>query len=287
MRVGFTWMDGTAAVEAPPPVIRDLSVLFAPLLAPDAETDDVIEVRPAGDGLTVVSGRTTEQCASRGEAVSAVELTVTRSLLAQDQGNVHLHAAGSIGPDGRAVLALGPSGSGKSTLAYCWARAHRRVLGDDIVAIDAEGRAHPFPRPMKVDARHLVAAGESPGRTVGWDPWATDVWVTPDRWAGWADPGAEVGVVASIRYEAEAEPRLTPVTVAENLRALLDSCHPTGLQGEESFRRLAVLAERSLACRLAYGDAADAVRLLEELAAASEPRPSGPDPAPRNPRRPH
>ncbi|GMV04541.1 MAG: hypothetical protein AMXMBFR53_08210 [Gemmatimonadota bacterium] len=271
MKIAFLWMGQGCTVAAPAAIAGDLAALF-PLLArpagPSAVPDVVVERVPAG--FAVVAGGVPEPCASAVEAVSAAELAVTRHLLAAERRHCHLHASAALAGSGGAVVALGPSGSGKSTLAYAWYRLGRPVFGDDVVAVDDRGRLHPFPRPLKVHAARLREAGEAPEETVAWDPSEEDVWVDPLPRAGWAEGGAEVAVLAEIRFVPGAETRLEAVRDAQRLRMLLDAVHQTGTSREDSLDRLIGLAEGAAVFRVEFGRAAEAAPLLLDIAGSRQ-----------------
>lgn len=62
-------------------------------------------------------------------------------------GLAFLHALG-VEKEGRACLIIGRSGVGKSTLGGKFLRDGYRLLGDDTVFVDAEGRVYGFPVPI-------------------------------------------------------------------------------------------------------------------------------------------
>lgn len=65
-------------------------------------------------------------------------------------GYVRLHAVSFVVGD-RAAVVLAPSGGGKSTLARALLRTtDARLLGDDLVLVDATGRAHAFQSPIGI-----------------------------------------------------------------------------------------------------------------------------------------
>ncbi|NJD19613.1 MAG: hypothetical protein FIA95_10080 [Gemmatimonadetes bacterium] len=269
MTIAFEWMGQSCVVEAPPAIAAELEALLPEMArAAGHSARPDLRIREDGPDLVVAAGSEETRCTSPTDALSAVELAITRHLLAAERSHCHLHAAAALVPDGGAVLALGPSGSGKSTLAYAWHRLGRPVLGDDVVAVDHLGLAHAFPRPLKVDAVRLREAGEAPERTVAWDPAASDVWVDPGRGAGWAHGGAPVRLVAEIRYVGGTSLRVEALSAAGALRVLLDSLHRTGTSRSDSLDRLIRVAEGSVACRLEHGDARRAAVFLIEMAAA-------------------
>lgn len=71
------------------------------------------------------------------------------SLAAARHGHVLLSSAGIVGDEGLLVI-VGRSRAGKSTLAALAMARGRRVLGDDQLIVDGEGRWRPFPRRLRV-----------------------------------------------------------------------------------------------------------------------------------------
>jgi hypothetical protein len=71
-------------------------------------------------------------------------------VLLEERGLVRVHALG-VGLNGRAAVVLTPSGGGKSRLALAiLKRTSAELLGDDVVLLDARGRAYPFPHPIGI-----------------------------------------------------------------------------------------------------------------------------------------
>jgi len=266
VRIALQWMGQRCTVEAPEAVARDVARLFSPLVADESDSSGAdVSVVEDGD-WTLVTAQTTDECLGHPDTLSAIELAVTRHLMAADTHHSHLHAAGALTSGGCAVLALGASGSGKSSLAYAWYRDGVPVLGDDVVFLDAESRAHAFPRPMKVDTTRLIDAGEPPEDTLAWDPNATEVWVDPTGGAGWAAGGLPVGIVADIKFVPDAETSVEEIKGPARLRLLLDSLHPSGTPRTESLDRLIVIAEQSDFYRVRFGNTGTASADLLALA---------------------
>ena len=266
MILAVRWLDQTCVVEAPTALARDVAALFPALMVTEGG-HGAPQVRAARrDGVYVVESREgAESCHEYVDAVSAMELAVTRHLMASEVRHCHLHASAALIRTGKAVLGVGASGAGKSTLAYAWYRMGLPVFGDDVVAVDEGGRLHAFPRPLKVDAARLREGGEVPEETVAWHTHASDAWVDPTRGAGWAAGGADVAVLAEIRYVPQREPELTRLSSAEGLGILLGAVHQTGNQAPGALDRLIRIAEGSRVCRLEHGDARAAARLLSAL----------------------
>ena len=266
LRIALRWMEQTCTVDAPADIAVDVGALFPRMLAtvpPGAEPDVRVVSGPSG---FTVSGDVVFSCDSAASALWAVELALTRRLLALDTRHCHVHGAAATTPDGRAMLAMGPSGSGKSTLAFAWCRLGRPVLGDDAVAIDEAGLVYPFPRPLKVDAQRLREAGGSPEHTLGWETGSSEAWVDPDRYAGWAGGGARVGLLAEIRFVPGSPVRAEEVAGAARLRMLLSSAYETGVPKVGCVDRFAEVAEGCVAYQLEFGDAMEAAAHLLALA---------------------
>jgi hypothetical protein len=82
-------------------------------------------------------------------------------VLLEARGFARLHALG-LALGSCAALVLCPSGGGKSRLAIAaLARGGVELLGDDIVLLDREGRAHGFPQPLGIP-RPEAAQGLGP-----------------------------------------------------------------------------------------------------------------------------
>lgn len=267
MKIAFHWMGRTCTVEAPEEVARELVRLLPGLAGGSPASSPDVTVTLDGRVARVSPG-STARYDNVPEAVWAAELAVTRHLLAQERRHCHLHAAAALGGHGEAVVAVGPSGSGKSTLAYAWYRLGRPLFGDDVVAMDGDGLLHPFRRPLKVDAARLREAGEAPEETVAWDGEAPDVWVDPERRAGWAGGGAAAAVFAEIRFVPGSPVRTVPVPAGQGVRTLLDALHETGVTGSEAIDRILVAAERGSFFRLEYGDAREAALELLRMVGA-------------------
>lgn len=118
-----------------------------------------------------------------------------------------LHAAGLALPDGRVIALIGPSGRGKTTAS--------RVLGsslgyvsDETVAIDDEGRVHPYRKPLSIIE----------------EPAAPKVQRAPSQLGLGALPGAPLQLAAIVlleRRDGVAEPYTERVTFADALEEMV------------------------------------------------------------------
>lgn len=105
---------------------------------------------PDGSVQVLQGGRETERLlASTSQRVTLAALGARRGELWM------LHAGGVADEQGRVVVVIGPSGRGKTTAVRALGRRYGYV-SDETIAIDAEGRVHPYRKPLSV----IEAAGE-------------------------------------------------------------------------------------------------------------------------------
>jgi len=259
----------TVAVRDPA-LLADVARLFrsyavhpAAPRAPDARR---VDVRTQGGGY-VIEGPAGAPvvCRTRLEAIEGCEWVLTTLLLAALAHHVHVHAAGLVRHD-RAALIPGEAGTGKSSLAFAWSRRGHPVLGDDVVVLDASGRAGAVRRFLKLDPRALAAAGVAPEDTPFWAPGSAEAWYEPEGAAAWADP-TPVGLLVLPTFARDAEVHVRPRSRREGLNALLTSVLRSGRSPAEAFDRLFEIARSAETVALTFGAAADAVRALEDLLA--------------------
>jgi hypothetical protein len=202
----------------------------------------------------------------REELLAAVEGALARMLLRQSPGAVQLHAAGAVVPEG-AVLALGPAGAGKSSVALAWSAAGIPLLGDDILFLDAAGRAGGFRRLVKAEAERLLEHGYAPERTPHWSPRVTECWFDPRVAGGWSTGFRRVRTLAFLERGGAGESVLE-LERPEALALLLD--HVTGgdAPADVALDILLSLLDGALPVRLSFDSSARAAGLLLELARA-------------------
>lgn len=219
----------------------------------------VIDVRSVGLGRVLVRTgpeppRTVPTRRIAGELLPAM----TRAVLDAEGAWTHLHAAApAIG--GRAVVLTGRSGQGKTTLACTLARGHR-VLGDELVAVDAAaGVVRAWRRPLSlkrspVDVRApLVAEGDD----VPDDDW----WAPPSAlgltWVEVARPGL---VLVLDRRPGPAA--LEPLTRAGTMVALLSNSFDAPRDPTSALGQAAWLVASSRCSTASYEEGADLVPLV-------------------------
>jgi hypothetical protein len=140
------------------------------------------------------------------EAIRALEnkMDLVVALLAPDRIFVH---AGVVGWKGRAIVIPGLSFSGKSTLTRALVEAGATYYSDEFAVIDAQGKVHPYARPLALrtgdDGPTLRKTAEELGGQVGSEP-------------------LPVGLIVSTHFREGARWRPRVLTPGRTLLALLD-----------------------------------------------------------------
>ena len=163
------------------------------------------------------------------------------------EGLVFVHA-GVVAVDGRAIVIPGPSRAGKSTLVAALVRAGAEYLSDEFAPLDAQGLVHAYRRAPNQRADSPAAA-----------------WPLPHLPTAQTPP-MPVALVASVRWEQDAEPRLTPVSHAAGIMPLLSNTVCALTRSEEALDVLSVATRDALRVEGVRGDAAaTAAELLDLL----------------------
>ena len=163
------------------------------------------------------------------------------------EGLVFVHA-GVVAVDGRAIVVPGPSRAGKSTLVAALVRAGAEYLSDEFAPLDARGLVHAY-------RRTPTQRPDSPAAA-----WPVQHLPTTQT------PPMPVALVASVRWEQDAEPRLTPVSHAAGIMPLLSNTVCALTRSEEALDVLSVATRDALRVEGVRGDAAaTAAELLDLL----------------------
>ncbi len=204
-------------------------------------------------------------CASRTDALVTLEHLVTGALLQACGHLTQIHASGAV-VEGEAVIALGGSSAGKSSLALAWTLSGYPSLGDDVVLVDGDGMARPFPRHFKLDPELLRSYGLDPESTPFWNPTTQEAWFTPDGISGWAVP-APLGLVALCRRSAGAKLAISRLSRAAGVNALLHSLLDTGLDARSSFQRIVDALQRAAVVEVRFASSREAASAIAECLA--------------------
>jgi hypothetical protein len=115
-----------------------------------ATADRLVEVRRAGDGAgfeILVDGAVAGTAPSPLAAVPRVQRALDETVV-RCQSAVAMVHGGVVAHEGRAILLPGPTHAGKSTLVAELVRQGAPYFSDEYALIDADGRVHPYPRPL-------------------------------------------------------------------------------------------------------------------------------------------
>jgi hypothetical protein len=261
-RLAGHWV--TVVCEAPE-LVADLRRLYPAIRRAASPSDAVPSVRvarePAGYRIGTPKGAAT--CGDAAAACEAVEWAVAEALLQATADRVHLHAGGAVVGDA-ALLVLGRGGAGKSSITFAWHRTGLPVLGDDVVLVERDGRASPFPRLFKLHPGVLEGAGIPPASTPCWRHGAAEAWYDPGP-EGWASSSVRVGLVAVARRTGGSTPRLRDLPASAGLAALLESALPSGRAGAAAFAALHAVAGGGRAVEIEFADSARAAATLRAL----------------------
>ncbi len=229
-RVVFEAYGVTAEVAAPPDVLRSV---LPPGWRPGAA--ERVSRRFAHDGDP-----------ARLEA----EIRAHVALTAPDHVFVH---AGAVAVDGRAIVIPGTSFSGKTTLVAELVRAGASYLSDEFAVLDADGRVHPYAKPLS------IRPGSGPAQT--------DVPVE-DLGGTAADGPAPVAVVAITSYVPGAGWTPARRGPADGALALLSHTVPAQSRPGAAIAATRRAAEGALVLEGPRGHAAATARALLDLVGA-------------------
>lgn len=208
----------------------------------------------AGDRFSILEdGRPRYTAGGHGAALSVLKDYLVLHVLHNAPEVLFLHA-GAVGFGGRAIVLPGPPGTGKSTLVAALIRAGAEYYSDDYVPLDTEGRAHPYPMPVRLrDPTSGEIVGHSPEDLGG---------------VGGVEP-IPVGIVATLPRHGDRGLELESRSAGEGALMLL--ANALGSDRRAAFAlavaRQAVAGASVLAGT--RGEADEAARALLELASSA------------------
>lgn len=146
------------------------------------------------------------------------------------RGAACVHAS-AIAMDGGALLVCGPAGAGKSTTAAAFAARGRKVLADDVAALDGGGgrvtvrAAYPHLRLWPDAVRALYGSGaELPPLTPNWDKRYLDLAEGDPAFHAESLPVAAIALLGT-REESGNAPRLEPLRPADAVLTLVGNTY--------------------------------------------------------------
>lgn len=200
---------------------------------------------------------------------------VNQSVIATSDAWVLLHAA-AVEQAGRAVILSAPMESGKTTTAAGLVGAGMRYLTDEAVALDpATLEITPFAKPLSVDRGSWDVLSElRPEVAPSISGYLRRQWPVPALRINGLEPtvGAVPALVVLPRYQRGGPTRLTPVSRAQTLKALLDQSFTFARHPRRDFASCAALVARVSCYQLTIGDLDEAVELIQTALAADRER---------------
>jgi hypothetical protein len=162
-----------------------------------------------------------------------------RMLVALEAPELIFVHAGVVAYEGKALLLPGRTFAGKSTLVAALVRAGADYYSDEFAPLDAEGRVHPFAKPLSVRNENYLQVNESVSALGGR--------------AG--ELPAPVGAVVFAAYRARARWHPRELSRGEATLALLDNTLPARTRPEQALQALTRVCERAVAVQGERGDA--------------------------------
>ncbi len=196
------------------------------------------------------------------ELFAILESEIRQSVAAEARGRVFVHA-GVVGWRGRAIVVPGRSRSGKTTLVAELVKAGAEYYSDEFAVLDADGRVHPFPKPLSIrgeggcDVHARRQSAEELGGVCGREP-------------------LPVGLVVLAEHRRGASWRPRRLSAGQAVLGILSHTVPARLRPEDSLAALGCAVEGAVVLQGERGEARElASRLLawmEEPEQVSRPR---------------
>jgi hypothetical protein len=183
--------------------------IFPPLqrTALDGRPDIVIRIAGSADQFQLIVDDTVVTSSVRPIDLVPDLIRVVDEAVIQRLTSLHAVHAGAVLWDGRVLLLPGSTHAGKSSLVAELLRRGATYFSDEYALIDAEGRAHPYPRPL------LVRNG-SP----------VQIPVLPEECnAQVGDSAAPIGWILALRYVPDRPWSVSAIPQSEALVVLLQN----------------------------------------------------------------
>jgi hypothetical protein len=205
--------------------------------------------RREGRSIRVYAGeRRRARTADLGQALAVLESEIRQAVAAGASRRTFVHA-GVVGWGGRALLIPGRSRSGKTTLVAALVKAGALYLSDEFAVLDAQGRVHPFAKPLSIrgpggcDVHARSRPVEDLGGRAGRRP-------------------LPVGLVALVEHRPGARWSPRVLSRGEAVIEMLAHTVPARLRPEASLRALEGAVSGATVLKGERGDASDLAPLL-------------------------
>jgi hypothetical protein len=250
--------------ERSPVVISCFGVTAEVALADEALVPGVLALLPLGwrhgdpkavrtrlalgwDGGLAVDGVPVPGRLDDPSGLGALDSALRAAIASGAEEHVFIHA-GVVARAGRAIVLPGRSWSGKSTLVAALVRAGAEYLSDEFAVLDANGRVHPFAKPLSVRApgsltQRDVRIEQLGGRTAAQPADVAVIAVTPYvNAAEWSPRRGTVGDGALALLAHAVAVRARPqAALRAARRAATDAIHLETVRGEADAAAAALL----------------------------------------------
>jgi hypothetical protein len=257
------------ALGSPDPVLDAWLTHAFVGMAGEAAGEATHEIRPTDDGRAelLLNGEVvTGEPFARADVVDQLVTHLTSLALESGRDGLLIHAAGLV-RNGRAVVVVGPSGAGKSTFTLTALGTGRwDYLTDETVRFDlTTGSVTGFGKPIGLKPQGQPRFGHLDPVAAGLpDEYVGSQWLISPVAAG-AQPAREARPAALVFLQRDGgEPWLEALHPAE-AAVLVAEQSSYLLELPEPLDALAALVEAVPAHRLHYGEAVEAVGVLEGL----------------------
>lgn len=217
-----------------------------------------------GEWMIRVPGPPPHGKPSFGEAIAAVEATISSDVARHPHGLHVVHGGVVYGPEGDLLLS-GNSGAGKTTLSLALATRGLRVGGDDMSMLDpVSGVCVPHPRCFHIDERSAGMLAEL-GLGLPADG-LRDQFVTPGDLGLPSPPAARIRFVFLLEPERLAAPRIVPETQAQAASRLLLQTGRGHFRDMDGVRAMSRFVGEAQCYRLWSGALGETVREVAHIA---------------------
>lgn len=178
-----------------------------------------------------------------------------------------VHAGAVATPSGSGVLLPGASGSGKTSLVAGLVRSGWGYLSDEVGAIDPVTRQLcPYPKALSIKPGMFAEFVDVIDQDQAWPISARQWLIAPERLR--PDPVADrsgVGLIVFLEHAPDVPTRLTPLSPARSVAALLEHVSNREAWGARALSLFAGVVKDARSYSLQTGRPEDAVRSLIEL----------------------
>jgi hypothetical protein len=221
----------------------------------DSAVDRLAEVREArgGAGLEIlIDGVVVGVAPSPLAAIPCVQRALDEAMV-RFQAVVAVVHGGVVAHAGRAIILPGATGAGKSTLVAELVRQGAPYLSDEYALIDADGRVHPYPRPL------LLRDGSGADRPPR---------LATELGGSVANGPMPAGLVVGLRHAPDAAPTWHAISQAEGVLLLLRNTPQALADQPWILPPLTRAVGRAICYAGLRGDASEAAAAILELASA-------------------